>query len=101
MNGQMNGQRNWGTYIQYNITHPHKKNEFESAEIRWMNLEPVIQSEVSQKEKHKYSILMHKYGIKNNGMMNLFAEQSGDADVENTYGHNDGPRGWDKLIEQH
>ena len=40
-----------------------KRNEFESVEIRWMNLEPVIQSEVSQKEKHKYCILMHKYGI--------------------------------------
>ena len=40
-----------------------KRNEFESVEIRWMNLEPVIQSEVSQKEKHKYCILMHKYRI--------------------------------------
>ena len=29
----------------------------------WMKLEPIIQSEVSQKEKHKYSILMHIYGI--------------------------------------
>ena len=28
-----------------------------------MKLEPVIQSEVSQKEKHQYSILMHIYGI--------------------------------------
>ena len=30
--------------------------------MRWMKLEPVIQSEVSQKEKHQYSILMHIYG---------------------------------------
>ena len=29
----------------------------------WMNLEPIIQSEVSQKEKHQYSILTHIYGI--------------------------------------
>ena len=29
----------------------------------WMKLEPIIQSEVSQKEKHQYSILMHIYGI--------------------------------------
>ena len=28
-----------------------------------MTLEPIIQSEVSQKEKHQYSILMHIYGI--------------------------------------
>ena len=36
-----------------------KRNAFESVLMRWMNLEPVIQSEVSQKEKDKYCILMH------------------------------------------
>ena len=49
-----------------------KKNVFESVLMRWMKLEPIIQSEVSQKEKHQkekekekhqYSILMHIYGI--------------------------------------
>ena len=40
-----------------------KKNSFESVLMRWMKLEPIIQSEVSQKEKHLYSILMHIYGI--------------------------------------
>ena len=40
-----------------------KKNAFESVLVRWVNPEPVIQSEVSQKEKSKYSILMHMYGI--------------------------------------
>ena len=40
-----------------------KKNTFESVLTRWMKLEPIIQSEVSQKEKHQYSILMHIYGI--------------------------------------
>ena len=39
------------------------KNAFESALMRWMKLEPIIQSEVSQKEKHQYSILTHIYGI--------------------------------------
>ena len=34
-----------------------KKNTFESVLMRWMKLEPIIQSEVSQKEKHQYSIL--------------------------------------------
>ena len=33
-----------------------KKNPFESVLMRWMKLEPIIQSEVSQKEKHQYSI---------------------------------------------
>ena len=40
-----------------------KKNRFESVLMRWMKLEPIIQSEVSQKEKHQYSILTHTYGI--------------------------------------
>ena len=40
-----------------------KKNTCESVLMRWMKLEPIIQSEVSQKEKHQYSILMHIYGI--------------------------------------
>ena len=40
-----------------------KKDAFESVLMRWMKLEPIIQSEVSQKEKHQYSILMHIYGI--------------------------------------
>ena len=39
-----------------------KRNAFESVLVRWMNLEPVIQNEVSQKEKNKY-ILMHIYEI--------------------------------------
>ena len=41
----------------------HRKTEFESVLVRWMNLKPVIQSEVSQKEKNKYHILTHIYGI--------------------------------------
>ena len=40
-----------------------KRNAFESVLMRWMNLEPIIQSEVSQKEKDKYHILMPIYGI--------------------------------------
>ena len=40
-----------------------KGNTFESVPIRWMNLEPIVQSEVSQKEKDKYHILTHIYGI--------------------------------------
>ena len=40
-----------------------KKNTFESVLMRQMKLEPIIQCEISQKEKHQYSILMHIYGI--------------------------------------
>ena len=34
-----------------------KKNTFESVLMRWMKVEPIIQSEVNQKEKHQYHIL--------------------------------------------
>ena len=40
-----------------------KRNIFESVLMRWMNLELVIQSEVSQKQKDKYFILTHIYRI--------------------------------------
>ena len=40
-----------------------KKSALESVLMRWMNLESLIQSEVSQKEKNKYRILTHIYGI--------------------------------------
>ena len=40
-----------------------KKNTFDSVLMRWMKLKSVTQSDVSQKEKHQYNILMHIYGI--------------------------------------
>ena len=40
-----------------------KKNAFESVLMKWMKLEPIIHSEVSQKEKHQYSTLTYIYGI--------------------------------------
>ena len=40
-----------------------KKNTYESVPMRWMKLKPIIHSEVSQKEKHQDSMLMHIYGI--------------------------------------
>ena len=44
-----------------------KRNIFVSVLKRWMNLEPIIQSEISQKEKEKYHTLMHIYLIQING----------------------------------
>ena len=40
-----------------------KRNEIELFVVRWMDLESVIQSEVSQEEKNKYHMLTHIYGI--------------------------------------
>ena len=51
------------------------KNAFESVLMRWMKLEPIIQSEVSQKEKHQCSILTHIYEFRKMVMMTLYARQ--------------------------
>ena len=40
-----------------------KKNVFESVLMMWIKLEPIIQSDVSQKENHQYTMLTHIYGI--------------------------------------
>ena len=57
----------WIRKLQYIYTMQYysaiKKNAFASVLMRWMKLEPIIQSEISQKEKHWYSILLHIYGI--------------------------------------
>ena len=45
------------------LSHKKEFESFESVLMRCMNLEPIIQGEVSQKEKSKYHILMHIYGI--------------------------------------
>ena len=50
-------------HIHNGVLLSHSKEYIELILMRWMKLEPIIQSEVSQKEKHQYSILMHIYGI--------------------------------------
>ena len=50
----------WYIHIHHGILLSHKKNTFQSV---LMKLERIIQSEVSQKEKHQHSILTHIYGI--------------------------------------
>ena len=54
-------------HIHNGILLNHKRNIFKSILMRWMNLEPIIQSEVSQKEKDIYLILTHIYRIYKNG----------------------------------
>ena len=48
-----------------------------------MNLEPIIQSEVSQKEKDKYHILTHVYAIKKNGTEEFIYRVAMETDIEN------------------
>ena len=65
-------------------------NKFEPIVVRWMNLEPIIQSEVSQKEKDKYHTLMHI--SRRIVLRNLFTgQQWRNRHREQTYGH--GERG--------
>ena len=63
-----------------------------------MDLEMVIQSEVSQKEKNKYCILMHLYGIYKNGTDDSICRNR-DAEVENGLVDTGRRGGWDELKE--
>ena len=65
-----------------------KRKAFESVLMRWMNLEPIIQSEVSQKEKDKYRILTHIYGIQKNSTEEFtYRAAMENRHREQTYGH--------------
>ena len=52
-----------------------KNNSFESVLMRWIKLEPIIQSEISQKEKHQYSILTHYMEFRKMVTITLYARQ--------------------------
>ena len=58
-----------------------KKNTFESVLMRQMKLEPIIQSEVSQKEKDQCSILMHIYGTQKGGNDHLICETATETQI--------------------
>ena len=52
--------------------------------MRWMKLEPIIHSEVSQKDKHQYSILTHIYGILKDGNGNLICKTEKETQMNRT-----------------
>ena len=74
---------------------------FESVLMRWIKLEPIIQSEVSQKDKHQYSLLTHIYGIYITMVtITLYARQKKrHRCTEQTFGLYGRRRGWDVLRE--
>ena len=77
-----------------------KKNAFESVLMRWMKLEPIIQSEVSQKEKHQYCILMHVYGFRKMVMITLYVrQQKRHRCKEQSFGLCGRRWAWDDLTE--
>ena len=68
--------------------------------MKWMNLEPIIWSEVSQKEKHQYSKLMHIYGIQKDGNDDPMRDSKRHRYKEQTFRFCGRRRGWDDLREQ-
>ena len=77
-----------------------KKIAFESVLMRWMKLELIMQSEVSQKEKHQYSILLIYMEFRKIVMMTLYArQQKRHLYKEQTFGLCGRGRGWDDLRE--
>ena len=79
-----------------------KKNTFESVLMRWMKLQPILQSAVSQKQKHQYSILMHIYGIWKDGNDNPVCKTTKETQMYRTVFWTCGRgRGWDDLGEWH
>ena len=78
-------KKQWYIYIveYYSVI---RRNTFESVLTRWMILEPIIQSEVSQKEKHKYRILTHICETQKNGTEKFIyraAMRNRQTDIEN------------------
>ena len=64
----------------HSVVHIHnysaiKKNSFESVLMRWVKLEPIIQCELSQKDKHQYSILTIYMEFRKMLMITLYAKQ--------------------------
>ena len=72
--------------------------------MRWMKLEPIIHSEVSQKEKYQYSILTHIYGIQKDGNDNPVCETAKETQMYRTVfwfsvGEGEGGMIWENGIE--
>ena len=66
--------------------------------MRWMKLEPIIQSEVNQKEKHQYRILRHIYEFRKLVMRTLYVRQlKRHRCIEQSFGLCGRGRGWDDL----
>ena len=77
-----------------------KQNSVESVLMRWMNLEPTIESEVSQKEKDTISYInAYMESIEMELMVLLAGQQRRCRQREQTCGHSGGGRGWEELRE--
>ena len=82
-----------------------KMKAFESMLMRWIKPEPIIQREVSQKDKNKYHILMHIYGIYKDGTDKPICRAAMETQTQKTdlwtqAEEEGGQRGWDKWRKQ-
>ena len=79
-----------------------KRNASESVLMRWMKAEPIIQREVSQKEKNKYHIPSHIYGIWKDDTDEPVCTAAVETQIrEEMGGHGGGRTGWDGWRERH
>ena len=79
-----------------------KRNTSESILMRRMNPEPILQSEVSQKEKDKYCTLTHIWNLERWCWRSYVWSSREDTDIKNRFGSHSGRmRGWDDWREQH
>ena len=78
------------------------KNTFESVRMRWMKLEPIIQSEGRQKETRQYSTQTHIYGISKNGNDDPICERAKETQLyRRAFGLRGRRQGNDDLREEH
>ena len=73
----------WYTYIMeyYSAI---KRNAFESVLMRWMHLKPIIQSEISHKEKDKYCVPTHIYGMWKDGIEEFMCRAAMEKQIQRT-----------------
>ena len=78
--GRQMDKKMWYTYTMeyYSAI---KKNVFESVLMMWIKLEPIIQSDVSQKENHQYTMLTHIYGIQKDGNNDPICETAKETQI--------------------
>ena len=63
-------------HIHNGILFSYKKDTYESVLMRWMNLEPIIESDITQKDKDKYHMLIHIYGIYKDGTDEIICREA-------------------------
>ena len=91
-------------HIYSGISFSYKRNKFESTEVRWMNLEPVIQNEINQKEK-KQIMYTHPYtwNLEKWNQWTYLQGKNRDVDVDNrlvdTAGEEEGEMNWESSID--